>query len=58
MKNILRAFAFSLIVTGAVASVHTSNAKVPATAGKLSAPPMPMCPPDDPNGCGIGTFGK
>ena len=55
MKNVIRAFALALVATGAVASLHAANSGSPATmAGKVSSPPMPMCPPSDPNGCGIG----
>jgi hypothetical protein len=50
MKNIVRAFVVALVLTGAVASAHTKNTTV---AMKTGASPIPMCPPDDPNGCGI-----
>ena len=59
MKLFVRAFALSLVVTGAVASMNTGNA---ATSNKIvaktSAMPIPTCPPDDPNACGIGGFSK
>ncbi len=59
MKNLIRAFALSLVVTGAVASSQISNNPTSATlTGKISAPPVPMCPPGDPNGCGIATLGR
>ena len=56
MKLIVRIFALSLVVTGAVASTHIANAAQPTFAARSSAMPIPMCPPDDPNGCGIDGF--
>ena len=54
MKNILRAFALSLVVTGAVASTHIANSPTQTTlTAKTFAAPMPTCAPDDPNACGI-----
>ena len=59
MTNLLRAFALSLVVTGAFASVHMSQAsQVTAATVKVSACPPPLCPPSDPNACGIGDFGN
>jgi len=52
MKNVVRAFALSLVVTGAFASTHINNSTT-AVSGKVSAMPIPLCPPGDPNGCGI-----
>jgi hypothetical protein len=54
MKLFARIFALSLVVTGAVASTHIANASQPTIGSKVSALPVPMCPPDDPNACGIG----
>ena len=54
MKLIARIFALSLVVTGAVASTHLANASQPTVSAKVSAMPIPVCPPDDPNGCGLG----
>jgi len=51
MKNLLRALALSLVVTGAVASTHI------AKASRVSDLPVPTCPPNDPNACGICQFG-
>jgi hypothetical protein len=55
MKIIVRTFVIALALTGAVATVH-ANGSTAATvnAGKTSAWPVPSCPPNDPNGCGIG----
>lgn len=52
MKNIMRAFALSLVVTGAFASSHMNNS-VASVSGKVSAFPIPSCDPGDKNGCGI-----
>ncbi len=52
MKNLLRALALSLVVTGAAASAHIANASTPAVGRSVSAIPVPMCPPDDPKSCG------
>lgn len=55
MKLIARIFALSLVITGAVASTHIANASQPAIGAKVSALPIPACPPDDPNACGMGS---
>ncbi len=62
MKLIARIFVLSLVATGAVASSHVASAAqksgdVVITA-KTSALPVPMCPPDDPNFCGMGSKGN
>jgi hypothetical protein len=56
MKIIVRTFVIALALTGAVATVHAngSTAATTVNAGKTSAWPVPSCPPNDPNGCGIG----
>jgi hypothetical protein len=56
MKNLFRAFALSLVVTGAYASTHTNDATKSATHAKVSALPIPQCPPGDPNGCNVCAF--
>jgi hypothetical protein len=57
MKIIVRAFVAILVLTGAVASTQTSSASTPnkVTIAKVSMLPIPMCAPDDPNACGLGT---
>jgi hypothetical protein len=57
MKNIVRAFVAVLIITGAVASSQISSASTQskATVARTSMLPVPMCAPDDPNACGMGT---
>ena len=53
MKNFtIRAFVVALALVGAVSTAHsktTGRTLVPAS----SALPYPMCPPNDPQGCGI-----
>ena len=55
MKQLVRAFVVVLALTGAVASTHiaTASAQTKVSAAKTSAMPVPTCPPDDPNACGI-----
>ena len=57
MKHIVRAVVVALALTGAVASTQTSSAstKNKVTVAKVSMLPVPMCAPDDPNACGMGT---
>jgi hypothetical protein len=55
MKTIIRAFVVVLVLTGAVATTQTSSASTKKiTAARTSMLPIPMCPPNDPNACGIG----
>ena len=56
MKHLVRVFVVVLVLTGAVASTQTSSATAAnkVTAAKTSVLPVPMCPPDDPNACGMG----
>jgi hypothetical protein len=51
MKNAIRFAALTLVLAGAFA-VNTSHATINLAA--KSAAPIPVCPPTDPNGCGIG----
>jgi len=55
MKTIIRAFVIVLALTGAVASTQIASAssQPKVSAAKASAMPIPTCPPDDPNACGI-----
>jgi hypothetical protein len=55
MKNIVRAFVVVLVLTGAVATTQTSSASTQkkVTAVRVSVLPVPTCPPDDPNACGM-----
>jgi hypothetical protein len=56
MKTIIRAFAVVLALTGAAATTQTSSASTQnkVTAARVSMLPVPTCPPDDPNACGMG----
>jgi hypothetical protein len=56
MKIIVRSFVIALALTGAVATVHANGSTAATTvrAGKTSAFPVPSCPPNVPDGCGIG----
>ncbi len=62
MKLIVRALVIALALTGSIASFHISakaeQTSARATVAKTSAMPVPMCPPDDPNGCGIMGAGR
>lgn len=59
MKIFIRSFALALVATGAVATLHASTSSATmTTAGKITAPPVPMCPPGEPGGCGLYDFGK
>jgi hypothetical protein len=58
MKHIVRAFVLVLVVTGAAATTQTSSASTKANkvnVARTSMLPVPMCPPNDPNACGMGT---
>jgi hypothetical protein len=57
MKHIIRAFVVVLVLTGAVASTQISSASTSnkVTVSRTSMLPVPTCPPDDPNACGLGT---
>lgn len=51
MKTALRMFALALVATGAFATLHAAGNS--SMNGKVSAPPIPMCPPDDKDACNI-----
>jgi len=57
MKYIVRAFVVVLVLTGAAATTQTSAAstKNKVSATRTSMLPVPVCAPDDPNACGMGT---
>jgi hypothetical protein len=57
MKTIVRAFVVALVLTGVAATTQTSSAstKNKVTATRTSMLPIPTCPPNDPNACGIAT---
>lgn len=55
MKLAIRALVVVLALTGAVATTQTSSASTQnkVTAARTSMLPIPVCPPDDPNACGM-----
>jgi len=56
MKHVVRAFVVALVLTGAVATTQTSSASPSAkkvAVARTSMLPIPVCPPDDPNACGM-----
>jgi hypothetical protein len=55
MKTIVRAFVAVLVLTGAVATTQTSSASTQnkVDVARTSMLPIPSCPPDDPNACGM-----
>jgi hypothetical protein len=57
MKHIVRAFVVVLVLTGAAATTQTSSAstKNKVTVARTSMLPVPVCAPDDPHACGMGT---
>ena len=59
MKHLVRAVVVVLALTGAVASTQTSSAysKNKVAAVRTSMLPIPSCPPNDPNACGMGLQG-
>ena len=57
MKLTVRAFVVVLALTGAAAFTQVSSASTQnkVTVSRTSMLPVPMCAPDDPGACGIGT---
>ncbi len=57
MKHIVRAFVVVLVLTGAAATTQTSGAstKNKVAVSRTSMLPVPVCAPNDPNACGMGT---
>ena len=54
MKNLTLALVLALTFTGAAVSQNTKSLSTETKiSGKTNALPIPTCPPDDPNGCGI-----
>jgi hypothetical protein len=60
MNRLVRAAVVVLVLTGAAAStqITSASAKTRVNVAKTSAMPIPMCPPDDPNACGIAQWGR
>jgi hypothetical protein len=57
MKHIVRAFVVVLVLTGAAATTQTTSAstKNKVTVNRTSMLPIPVCAPNDPHACGMGT---
>jgi hypothetical protein len=56
MKILVRSFALSLVLAGLVANYHTQTKEGGRfiQGGVISNNmPIPVCPPNDPNACGI-----
>jgi hypothetical protein len=55
MKHLVRAIVIALTLTGAFATTYatSSTASTKASAVKTSAFPVPLCPPGDPDACGL-----
>jgi hypothetical protein len=53
MKFIVRTFVIALALTGAFATTRTNASAATVITAKTSAMPIPSCPPNDPNACGI-----
>ncbi len=55
MISIVRAAVLALTVTGSAAYVHitTSTSSPKSAIVTHNMCPRPMCPPSDPNGCGM-----
>jgi len=56
MKHLVRAVVVVLALTGAIATTQITSASTQnkVTANRVSVVPVPTCPPDDPNACGMG----
>jgi hypothetical protein len=54
MSGIVRAGAISLVVVGLFSTFHSRVAPpTDSTSVSLASIPVPVCPPNDPNGCHI-----
>ena len=54
MKNFtVRAFVLALALTGAAATAHSSKTTGHVLTTSAQGLPLPVCSPNDPNGCGI-----
>ena len=58
MKNIAPAFVVALALIGGASVSHkltvSEQSSSAVVAAKATAFPIPTCPPDDPNACGMG----
>ena len=55
MKNVVRALTLALAVTGMTAAAHVPSHTGHILVGKVATVPTPVCGPNDPNTCGIGS---
>jgi hypothetical protein len=57
MKIAIRTLVALLVVTGVAATTQTSIAAThnKVTVARTSMLPIPVCAPDDPHACGMGT---
>jgi len=57
MKIVIRSFVAFLVVVGVTATTQISSAATSnkITVARTSMLPIPVCAPDDPNACGMGT---
>ena len=53
MKNLVRALTLALAVTGIAATTQVPSGYAKSLTGKVATVPVPCCPPDDPNACGL-----
>ena len=55
MKNVIRAFVVALTLAGSVAYTQiNASAQTRVSMARVNSMPMPCCPPNDPNACGMG----
>ena len=56
MKFAVRTLVVVLALIGTAATTHTTSASTQnkVTVARVSVLPVPTCPPDDPNACGMG----
>ncbi len=53
MKNIVRAFALVLAITGSVAYTQINPSTTSTIVAKPNGMPVPCCAPGDPDACGM-----
>ena len=53
MKNLVRALTLALACTGMAATTQVPSSFAKSLTGKVATVPVPCCPPDDPNACGL-----
>jgi hypothetical protein len=56
MKSILSATAIALVLVGAVSTNHAKTTPKASPVAMKSAAPVPSCPWNSPDGCGIMNF--